>query len=83
MDRCLLPSGVEEASVVCPLIELALAFGMHGSGEFEMEHGPGPSSGGDPSGRVVVPVSCPEFMPELVIYQAGPWRFLGHPGAPA
>lgn len=77
MDRELVPAGLEEATVVCSLVELSRAFGMHGSGEFEMEHGPGPSSGGDPSDRVVVPVSCPEFMPELVIYQAGRRQFVG------
>jgi hypothetical protein len=71
MGRPLLPARVEEASEVCPLVELAHPIGVDGAGEFEMEHGPGPSSGGDPSDRVVVSVSCPEFMSELVIYQAG------------
>ena len=55
--------------MVSPLLDIAHSLGVDRTGEFEMEHGPGTSSGSDPSGRVVVPVSSQEFMPELVIYR--------------
>ena len=55
--------------MVGPLLDIAHSLGVDRTGEFELEHGPGTSSGSDPSGRVVVPVSWQEFMPELVIYR--------------
>jgi len=68
MDPMLLARGVEEPVDPVLLVHGAFAIGLHGSCEFEMEHRPGPSAAGDPSGRVVVRVSCHPFMPVLVNY---------------
>jgi len=70
MGRELLSSGVQEAPMVRLPFEVALALGVDRAREFEMEHGPLSSAESDPSGRVVVPVSWQQFMPEPVTYRA-------------
>jgi hypothetical protein len=68
MDGMRVARGVEEPVEPVLLVHGAFAISLHGSCEFEMEHRPGPSAAGDPSGRVVVRVSCHPFMPVLVNY---------------
>ena len=81
-DAMVLAGRVEQPSHPVLLVDGAFAIGMHRSSEFEMEHRPGTSLGGDPSGRVVLCEGCQRFLPVSVNYAdlQGLWELASRRG---